>query len=308
MTHFFGIHDPGRAGGSWLARCFNQNPVPAGIVMLGEAHTATQLNFPHPDPGGKDTYDQHIIAFLKSQARQGRAATGMIKCFHAKAEAYMRARGGRFATLVRSPMELTGCWKGRRGWGQSESRRRIPMRAIGHFPPKNERENFACLLYEVRQRYLPIVKRAEREPLIRIEDLNRSVGGDGLFFQAVCEWLTQVPFPSYYVDVIRKWYLPCYHYPVCCIKNERGTVVGVAPIPSLRCDKSRMTWADDTNPPKWWNSWTGEEQGLFMEYLQETCEALGYNCTTSPGTVDVEWPMKGKYPWADAENGLEPIV
>lgn len=305
MTHMFGVRSEGRAGGSWFIRCCNANPDPAGIVMLGEIHCEPQLDFPYSTPNAE--YDVYAIGFLDSQVKQGRAAVGLMKGIRASAEKYLLEHGARFASLVHHPLEPMGAWKGRRGWGQTKAREKMAVNAVGHYPPQGKWEEFTVLCYEMRARYLRVADRSEHEPTIRIEDLNRSVGTDGVFFQAVLEWLTRVPFPFYYIDVIRKWFLPGDKYPLATIRDEQGIVRKVV-YRSYPRGRRRQNWQDDTNPAKWWHSWTAREQALFLEYMQGPCERLGYNCTDNPGYADVDWPQKGKYPWAAAEVGLKPIL
>jgi len=292
MTHFFGIRDPGRAGGSWLIYCLNQHPAPGGIAIVGEAHMPAQL-------GSSD--DARILMFLKAQEKQGRLAAGSCKCFHGYVEKFIKKSGGRIVTLLRNPMELVGCWRKRRSW--VGGRAKWPPLYIGH-PIENERDAHLCLLHEVRGRYVPIIAKKDIEPIIRIEDLNRSCGSDGRLMQAVCEHITQVPFPMYYIRHIQEHYLPNLHYFLAVLKNDEGVAVAMKGIPVAR-GRDRTTWADDTNPTKFWNSWPEEERELFREFLQPICEQLGYNCTDNPGVTNVDWPMKGRYPWAHAEDGLE---
>jgi len=291
-TQLFGVRDPGRSGGSFLMHIINRHP--AGMSVLGELHMPSQLNFEYPCSTEK--YDEYGIAFLQSQIDQGRAAAGIVKCFWNDAVAFIRGHGGHIIQLVRNPMEVAG----------TNMYRKIDVdyRFLGR-KAKNMAELFRAHLLYYQLSYSGFFNRRIAEPIVRIEDLNRSCGGDGAFIKVVMEHITQTEFSPGYVKHIQKYYLPGYHYGCHAIKENR-IVVGIEP-GVYPYEKWRMSWGDDPRPGEYWNSWTAEEQGMARDILGPISEKFGYNCTDRPGYTETGWLYSKDLPWSAAALGLVAI-
>lgn len=292
MTHLFGIRDPGRSGGSWVAYCCNVHP--AVMRVLGEVHVPTQLDFPYPSPKGE--YDRQIIVFLQSQMDQKIAAAGIIKCFQPYSQKFIREHKGRIVQLVRNPMEVAG-FNVYKKIGAAE-------RMLGH-PARDQDEDFHAHMLYYELSYNAILHRRKQEPIIRIEDLNRSCGGDGQFFKAVMEYMTQTDWPVEYIKHIQRWYLPGYHYPFKVVKRD-GIVVGIETTPFAH-QLWRLSWGDDPRPGEYWQAWTPKQRTMFTSALTEVSRYLGYDCLDNPGFTEIDWPLRDTFPWAGAGQTLQPV-
>ena len=282
MTHLVGINDPGRAGGSWLAYIGRVHPV--GMRILGEAHVSTQLDFPYPCPPRE--YDDHIIAFLKSQTLQGVRVAGIIKSFWKYTRKFILDNGGRICTVLRNPMEVVG----------------FKM----HKKPKpGLKPSFGAHVLHYKKVYEVRMAQSGEQPVVRLEDLNRSLGGDGQFFKSFMEWLTKTPFPQGYIEHIQRHYLPGYYYGLSTVRVN-GIVVDVHSA-VIRCQPWRMQWGDDPRPGEFWESWSEEERELFAEGLGPICEKLGYNYTDRPGFTEKDWSLASEYAWGKLADTLEPV-
>lgn len=266
------------------------NVHPHGIVVLGELHLPTELGFEYPLPAKE--YDAHGIAFMQSQIDQGKAATGIVKCFRAYAQQFMLDHRGRIVILLRNPMEVIGS-------------KRSAKRFIW-YDAETDDQRFENCVHHYKKRYEAIFAVRDRLPIIRIEDLNRSCGGDCTFAQAVFEYITQVPFPIKYMLHVKEWYLPGYHYPSKSVKNAEGVVIGIYSIP-YPYQLWRMTWADDPLPAEYWKSWPEKWRGIYQRELGEVSEQLGYNCSDNPGFVETVWSLRDQYSWKDRSDSLKPI-
>jgi hypothetical protein len=262
--------------------------------VLGEIHTKGQLDFPYPQPPGR--YDAHGIGFLQSQMDQGIAVTGIVKSFRGRAEKFILENGGRIVQLVRNPMEVAG--------SNMYKKPGSAPRMLGH-KARDQLEDFLAHVLYYERTYSLVIGREAQEPIIRIEDLNRSCGGDGLFFKAVMEYVTQTEWPIGYVRHIQENYLPGYRYPVTVVKKN-GVVVGIESAP-FSYEPWRMSWGDDPRPREHWDSWAQEERDIAREALGEVSKALGYNCWDNPGFTELDWPLRDHFPWAKAGRTLAPV-
>ena len=283
MTHYIGVRDPGRSGGSWLMYLCNVHP--AGMLLLGEPHLPMELGFTYPC--SSRVYDEYVIKFMQDQARLGKAVTGIVKCFRPWAADFILENGGRIFQLVRNPMEVVGSNMGKKPGSD--------MRFLGH-KARNEEENFKahCMYYQ--KAYSHIFADWRKEPIVRIEDLNRSCGKDGAFLKAVMEYVTQTEWSDGYIRHICKTYLPGYFYGLETIKED-GVIVGIKKNTVLAYESWRMNWFDDPRASEYWNSWGEETRTTFVEILGPVCRQLGYNCQDRPGHVDEKWPLVGQYAW-----------
>lgn len=294
-TQVFGVRDPGRSGGSWLMHYCNVHP--AGMRVLGEVHLPSELDFPYPCPGGGVEYNKRVIAFLQSQIDQGVAATGIVKCFQSPTVEFIRKHQGHIIQVIRNPMEVAGT--------NVYKKKGFAERFLGH-PARDKGEDFlACMIY-YKTSYEGILVRKEQEPIVRLEDLNRSCGGDGHFFKVTMEYMTQTEFPVAYVKHIQQWYLPAYHYGCYAVKDD-GVVVGIDSRPYVY-ESWRMTWGDDPRPTEYWESWTDNERAMFAEHIGPVSAILGYNYTDRPGYTDVDWALRDTFPWGQAGSTLAPTL
>lgn len=292
MTHLFGIRDPGRSGGSWLMHTCNAHP--AIMRVVGEFHLS--LGFAWPCPVAE--YDARVVGFLESQVAQGIAAAGIVKCFWGKTVNLIRGQGGRIVQVIRNPMEVVGF----RMHGKVYHKAGVAQRFLGR-EAKNRTELFRAHALYYKTSYGAVFKKWRQEPVVRLEDLNRSCGGDGLVFKGVMEYMTQTEFPIGYVRHIQEHYLPGYHYSHRLVQQD-GVVVGIEPV-VYAYESWRMSWADDAQPGCYWETWSPEERGVFAEVLGPVCDSLGYNYRDRPGFTDTQWPLSHRYPWS--RGCLEPI-
>lgn len=283
MTHYLGIRDPGRSGGSWVMYLCNIHP--AGMIILGEPHLSIELDFPWPGTGAQ-AYDQKIIDFMISQTQQGRAVAGIVKCFRPWCTEWIVQNGGRIIALVRNPMEVLG--------SNMNKKPGSDVQFLGH-KARDANEQFQAHAMYYRTAYEEIWSHRRNEPVTRIEDYNRSCGGDGRWLKAVMEWATQTPWPDGYIEHICKTYLPGYFYGMECVK-QNGIVVGTKGDP-IAYEPWRMNWYDDPRASEYWAGWSEMERRIFREILGPICDNLGYNCRDYPGQVDVDWPLKDQYAW-----------
>lgn len=294
MTHLFGIRDPGRSGGSWLLHICNVHP--AGMRAVGEFHLSLGFDYPCPIV----EYDERVVEFLKSQIDQGLAAAGIVKCFWAKTEKLIHDQGGRIIQVIRNPMEVVGF----RMHGKVYHKPGLARRFLGR-EAKNRVELFRAHVLYYMTAYHTICKRWRQEPIVRLEDLNRSCSGDGLVFKNIMEFMTQVAFPIEYVRHVQKHYLPGYHYSHHLAVQD-GIVVGLEPVVSTY-QPWRMSWADDGGAAHYWETWSQAEREIFAKELGPICDKLGYNYRDRPGFTNVQWPLGHKYPWSGT-GSLEPIL
>ena len=293
MTHLFGVRDPGRAGGSWLGHCCNVHP--AIMRVVGEIHVFLGFTWPCP----VSEYDEKVVGFLESQVAQGIAAAGIVKCFWGKTERLIHDRGGAIIQLVRNPMEVVGF----RMHGKVYHKAGLAQRFLGR-EAANRAELFRVHAMYYKLTYGHVLSRWRQEPVVRLEDMNRSCGSDGLFFKSVMEAMAQTAFPIEYVRHVQKHYLPGYHYSHRLIQQD-GIVVRIEP--AVHAYQSwRMSWDDDAQPGFYWESWSSEEREIFAEVLGPVCDQLGYNYRDHPGFTDMHWPLDHRYPWSRA-GSLEPI-
>ena len=295
MTQYLGIRDPGAAGGSWIMYLCNHHP--ARMRILGEAHREPQLDFAgdgEPWPGiTVERYDEKVIAFMDSQAAQGIACTGIVKCFWAKGAAHIRARGGRILSLVRNPLLVVGV---------NRRKDKAPELYLGH-APRNDDEQFLAINLYYKESYQAIWRMREKEPITRIEDYNRSCGTDGRFLKEVMEWATQTDWPDEYIKYVREHCLPGYAYPIKT-RRENGVVVGIDSVLSVR-EPWRMNWYDDPRAERIWKSWPAYERDVFADTMGEVAQLFGYNYLTQPGFVEPDWALRDAYAWSGAD--LRPI-
>lgn len=265
------------------------NVHPAEMVVLGELHLPTELNFPYPCPAKE--YDERGIAFLESQMSRGIAAAGIVKCFRPWAEHFILDQGGRIVQLVRNPMEVVGFRTHKPSFYKPD----MDLRFLGR-KAQNKTDWFRAHVAYYAKSYMGLLRNWRHEPLIRIEDLSRSCGGNGLLFKSAMEYITQTPFPIGYVRHIQQHYLPGYHYPCETIWHD-GVVVGTESTPQPYQDW-RMSWGDDPFPTIYWQSWTPTEREIFAEGLGPACDRMGYNYRDRPGFADIIWPLGEKYAWS----------
>jgi hypothetical protein len=262
--------------------------------VVGEFHLS--LGFAWPCPISE--YDERVARFLESQVAQGVAAAGTVKCFWGKTEKLIRGQGGRIVQVIRNPMEVMGF----RMHGKVYHKAGIAKRFLGR-EAKNRDELFRAHAMYYKTSYETILKKWRQEPVIRLEDLNRSCGSDGLAFKSVMEFMAQTAFPIEYVRHIQEHYLPGYHYSHRLIQQD-GAVVAIEPV-VYAYQPWRMSWADDAQPGHYWETWSPTERKIYAEVLGPVCDGLGYNYRDRPGFTDIQWPLSHRYPWSKIK--LEPI-
>jgi len=283
MTHYLGVRDPGRSGGSWLMHLCNVHP--AGMRIVGEPHLDSELGIPWPGISSEE-YDRYVIRFLESQDV---ACAGIVKCFRPWAAKWIVQHGGRIIALVRNPMEVLGSNMGKKAG--------CDLQFLGR-KARDANEQFQAHAMYYRAAYEEIWKNWRTEPITRIEDYNRSCGGDGQFLKQVMEWATQTEWPDGYIAHIQEHYLPGYFYGLQTIMED-GIVVGMISDP-IAYEAWRMNWYDDPRAAEYWAGWSEQERGIYARILGPTSASFGYNYTDRPGHVDVDWLLKTQYAWKNA--------
>lgn len=278
--------------------CHIVNNHPAGMSMLGEFPKAGQLDFKGRDIPA-DCQDQEVINFFEGRIYYGDVAIGMTR-FRSTYTQWARQRMGdeavRIVQKIRNPIlrfvgKRVAKQKPGAAWFQKLHGR----------SPKNEREIYEGVSAYFAQNYFEkFLKRSQHYPIVRLEDLNKSIGKDGVFFKRFMEWLTQTEWPWDYIYHIRDNWTPAYQYEISLEWDDEGRVSAVN---MVRREKPtwRRDWSDGPEPPLSWERLAVEQPWLEEIYLKyhAGCQArLGYN-QSGRGTTEADWEFRGAYPWGE---------
>ena len=299
-SSFFFIDHSGHGGGGWLFLCCHNHST-AKISVIAECNAYNQLRFKERGVD-KRRYDAEVLKFFEDRLAAGELSIGVIKSITPAQVAFATKRVGaarvRRIQMLRSPIyTLDLKWYGGKGRkilvGYANFRRRMGR------DPKTDQERFRghCWRYYDRF-YLPYVQRAKERPIVRLEDINRSMGGDGLFFKHLMEWLTFQEWPQSYIEHIQTNWKPDIRptNEIPLINGQWGRPItdpsGRRPYPG------RENWDPDPEPRQRWNAWAPWQKEIFMEVMQKgnVLEKLGYD-PDAPGTCGAGWAFKGAYPW-----------
>lgn len=293
----------------------NSNPY-ARMSVVGECDKPNMLAFKRRGlpTGDSAVYDREVYNFFESRLHYGDDVIGMVKSFQYCHVNWAIKRVGKkhvkVCQMMRNPrVGFLLKWDSRVPWSARYFRKEHNR------DPKNEREWFeAVLLRYTRRFYLKFLEKADVEPVVRLEDLNRSIGGDGRFFQNFMEWLTGTSWPMSYVEYIRKNFKPCWDYNVLVEWDKwpdgRDRVKRVITKPDTKIWKYRDNWDEDPEPKQLWEQnasslglYVGRKMSewqkkTFLKFIGPYEKRLGYN-QSYVGCVEREWECRKKYPWGE---------
>lgn len=297
-TNYFILGYPGHGGGDWMTLLCNNHPAKMSVVL--EPNKEEMLDFEARGLDRKKDMDPELLRFFNF--RDGKdACVGVLKCEHSALWKWMKPRGGRCLRLMRNPITLIGT----RMWRKVPDATRYIQKLYNH-KPENDDEMFeghvmryAYMFYE---RYLrQAAKDAHRPwPLVRLEDLNQSVGTDGKYFIRVMEWLTQTPWSQQYVKVIRHEYTPAHAAYTRVVFDADYNVERVLAWPRIRWRgrfRTPSEWGEDVSPgsaSRYWGNWSEEWRIRYLKHMGMLQARLGYN-QDHIGSTDPDWEFRGVY-------------
>jgi hypothetical protein len=301
-SSFFFVDHTGHGGGGWLFMLCHNHPT-AKISMIAECNAYNQLRF---DERGvpMSRYDSEVLAFFEDRLADGELSIGVIKSITPAQVRFATQRVGaarvRRIQMLRSPVyTLDLKWYGGIGRkilvGYPHFKRRIGRDPV----TDSERFRGHCWRYYDRF-YLPYVQRAKERPIVRLEDINRSMGGSGHFFKILMEWLTFQDWPTGYITHIQRNWTPDVR-PSNVIPRANGRWGRPITKPHGRPPyPGRDNWDDDPEPRQRWDAWEPWQKEIFLEVMQKggVLAKLGYD-PEAPGTCGADWAFRGAYPWGD---------
>ena len=311
------MYHVGHGGGGWIQHLCNNHPH-VKMAIIAECDHWNCLEFEKRGLPMSDSavYDREVHNFFESRIYFGDDVIGIIKSFHL---ANIRWAEGRVGTkriktcqMMRNPRtNFPIKWYGKRGSAKRYFRKRKGR------DPKSEPEWFEAVCYRYIDRfYERFLREADQFPLVRVEDFNKSMKGDGRFFQVFMEWLTGVSWPMSYVNYIRKHNKPsrCYTNWVEWDKwpDGRDRVLRVHTTQDEKMGwPYRDHWDEDTDPARLWaldpsspyvrRGYTMTEpwqKELYLKFIGPYEKRLGYN-QSYVGCVEREWECRKRYPWGE---------
>lgn len=280
------------------------------MSLLGEIHKPKQLNF---EARGLDKshIDQEILNYFADRKHYGDVACGMIKTFRRSAVDFVKAHSGRIFQVLRNPLaklsvRVDACLV--RGYRQPRF-----VKAYTNYygrPPLTEMDQVeAVFLRNAQVVYQSILSRAKKYgyPIVRLEDINYSVGTEGRFFKKLMEWLTQTEWSIHYIERIREKVQPNATY-VWSFQWSEGESVGRPRLELISCrvdepkeKLSSESWFVDLASMDAWHQWDGEVYERYMRHFAGIEKVLGYN-QSYPGSVKVEWEYRNSYCWGEPKR------
>lgn len=302
MKKIWFIHHVGHGGGGWLQLCCNQHP--AGISVVAECHDETCLDLANRG-FGMDQYDPQLCQLMRDRKHYGDACFGIIKSFRDPqirlAKEMVGEQNVSIAYMIRNP---------RMRWCEARRKKARPgavwFTSIHHREPRDEKEIMQGVANYFRVNYFEkAFLQGADIPIIRLEDLNRSMKLRTGFFKRLMEHLCGVEWPDDYIDFIRENWLPSYQY-YNWLEWENPDKTGrVTAVITNQREKPtwalRHNWDDDPYPKIYWNDQDNMADWERETYLKEFAELerkLGYNLDEEY-TVHDDWEFRGAYPWGD---------
>lgn len=305
MNYFF-IYHLGHGGGNWLMLAINNHPHKK-MWVLGEVHQPCQLDF--AARGIEETPENKtcaILYFFEDAESRGCHAAGIIKSFTPAIRKWGEERGARFIQMVRNPLSKMGKHVRLDRMVQAGPRFEAEF---GRLPETYEEKLEAHFLWARRKFYDHFMrdKRAAIFPLVRLEDINKSMHHSGKFFARVMEWLTQTEWPQDWVAWLR-----CHSPPNQVHENridlKRGDTRYEIDCVVTNIDKAnsyinRTTcFAVDPESMICWEQWGDVTRGLYKKYFADVDRRLGYN-QEYPSSVSQDWEWAGEYEWGGVYDG-----
>jgi hypothetical protein len=299
MTNFFFMFHPGHGGGGWLQYICHNHPT-AQMSFIGECHKYLEFErrgIPYPHP--RAAYDREIYNFFESRLHYGDAAIGLVKSFRPQHVEWATDRVGaehvRVCQMMRNPrFNFIGKWVAKS--------QRIPLAKLLGREPASEYDVFeATACYYVKTFYEKFLARAVQYPLVRLEDLNISVGSDGDYFQRFMEWLTGVEWPTSYVDHIRQHHTAAYKYDNWVVwdtwPDGRARVKSVNTVQRVEQQwPYRNNWGEDPEPTRRWARLDERQREIYLRIIGPYERQLGYN-QAHVGSTDSEWAARATARW-----------
>ena len=295
MTNFFLVFGHGQSAGTWFCACCNNFPDPPGMTVLGELHHHTQLDFKGRglDKSSFDL-DQAALDFFADSIYFKKACAGIMVSFRRTAMDFVEKHGGHIAQKMRNPLYIVTARSKAKPRAAAYTFEKHKGRA-----PRDEKEKFWGLCTYYRDNfYARFLNRAHIYPLIRIEDLNTSLGGDRSYYKSVMEWLTQTEWPDDYIEYIATHFYPGFYYQGQ-VEWEGDRVKKFNQVREEAPRWGRENWDEDPYPKKCFDI-LGDRgwQEIYLDVFRDIQPRLGYN-NAYIGSVDRRWEYRGKAPWKE---------
>lgn len=295
MTNYFLCFSHGHSAGGWILYLCNNHPS-GRISVLGEVPKPNQLDFARRGMTKKSHLNSEILKFFRDREDQNDACAGIVKSFTNGAIEFVTKRKGVIFQKVMNPLHIVG----KRMFKKPSNAAEMIRRKYGHAPLNKDEEFEGHCLYYGEQKFEVFLNRADKWPIVRIEDLNESLGVDGFYFKRVMEGITQTEWPQDYIDYIRHNCFPNQHYVHSVHWDEHGRVKEARselrdPAMGFR-GEARGDWGENPLPARAWAAWTESQQAIYHKYFDEIDKRLGYN-QRYIGSTEPEWEMLGKYIW-----------
>jgi len=297
-TNFFLVFMHGQSGGTWFALCCNNHP--ARMSVIGEAHRPSQLDFERRGLDRKTDYEREVFKFFEDRIYYGDACVGVMLGFTGAHMKFVREKGGKIFQIIRNPLYIVRT----RENSKPDAAKATFTKLYGR-EPENDLERFEGLVsYYETNFYEKFLRRGAEFPIMRVEDLNKSLDGDGLYYKRVMEALTQTEWPLDYIAHIRENFTPAYSADNHTEWDEQGRVCKVV---SVRRQVAQWGWRDNwkedpyLSGPRHWGAWDESHREIYLKRFGELQKRLGYN-QDHIGSTDPKWEFQLQYKWAGEEE------
>jgi hypothetical protein len=280
------------------------NNHPAGMSVIGESRKPTGFDL---EARGIPLSEHPAVinSFFDDRVHYGDACVGVIKSFYSENVRYAKQLVGpdkvKFLYIVRNPIfKVVSRWKAKVRPG-----RHFFRDAFGR-DPSDESEVFrSVLMYFAHQYYMRGIRfaKAKHCPIVRIEDINRSIHCRSGFFKRLMEWLTGTPWPQEYIDYIREHNTPAYQYRHHLEWENPDRTGRVDRVVSRQREKMtwslRNNWEDDAEAAPYWEKLEPWQQSLYKSEFSEIERLYGYNI--SGVGVETSWAYRGQW-WGEVNE------
>jgi hypothetical protein len=294
----FFIRSIGHDGGNWTGLCICNHP--AQMSMLGELQKEGQLDLAGRGLTSDDRAEQ-THKYIEDRIYYGDVAIGFYRWTWENVK-YARNRVGkdsvRVVSRVRNPLyRFASKWAAKKKAGKRWFEKMYDRE------PRTEQEICeGCSAYFAENYFMKAIRKAERDgqPIVRLEDINRSMKKGGGFVKRHFEWLTKTEWPQWYIQHIHDNWTPGYVSRPALEWDDEGRVSKVT---WTQWDEPRWKWRDnwddDPRPAYHWNEkLTDWEKELYMKYHERIERILGYN-QGEKGVADEGWAFRGTFPWGE---------
>ena len=244
MTQFFLVYAMGRSGGSWMEAVFNFHP---DVRAWEEPRRKLGLNTA-----------EDYLGFLKQQIESNEhPVVGLIKASDLSVRAFMETLGAPIISQYRNPIKVV----------HGKRRRRVKAERWWGRTDLTDEEIFEGILCKTAERF-----RAWQKfpwPLIQIEDLDRSLDTNGLYFKQVMEYVTRVEWGNDLVLQIQEGAVP---------PTGRENADLHMWLDNYQPTGQSRLWEMRRDPPDWaiWEHWKGWQQEIFLREFREIMITGGY--------------------------------